>query len=92
MAYPDLYNLASSFLCGLVTTLPATPLLLWGDLCQGFSLLRCIFLFCWQTCVCRNSVLSFSYASERPSLTTQSEVALSTNHITLAYFILFYIT
>lgn len=59
-----------------------------------FPLLRSIFLFCWLTCyVCHNSGLNFNYTSERPSLITPSEVALSTNHITsftLGYFIIFY--
>lgn len=59
-----------------------------------FPLLGSIFLFCWLTCyVCHNSGLSFNYTLERPSLITQSEVALSTNHITsvtLGYFIIFY--
>lgn len=60
-----------------------------------FPVLGSLFLFSWPTCACHNLVLRFNYPSERPSLTTQSEVALSTNHITpvtLAYFIYFVFT
>lgn len=97
MAFKVLCNLASSFLCEPLTPLPTTPNLLLlfdqaklfpapsGTCARAVPLLRSIFPV-------GNAVLCFSYTSERPSLATQSEVALSTNPVTpvtLAHFISF---